>query len=345
MGFEIFSGQEQAVLWTLFGLIISIALAVDLGAFSAIKKLVRKSGQKVMLPPDQEKDQTFNHALAWTIVWISLGLVFSVVIYYVISYEKMLEYITGYTLEKMLSVDNMFVFLLIFNSLAIPHKYQHRVLSIGIISAIAMRIPLILAGAALLETFHWMIYVFGGFLVFTAIRMLVEKKKEKIEVEKNIAVRALKKIMPVDVTTRTQKFLFRSPSTGVLYATPLLIALVMIEMTDLVFALDSIPAVLAVTTDPFIVITSNIFAIFGLRSLYFLLSGSMERFYYLKPALTALLFFIGFKMLAAEYVHIEIEVSLAVIVTILGISLGLSFLKTHKMRSSRASGQTESARD
>ncbi len=239
----------------------------------------------------------------------------------------------------------MFVFLLIFNSLAIHHKYQHRVLSIGIISAISMRIPLIIAGASLLEAFHWMIYVFGGFLVFTAIRMLAQKKSEKIEVEKNIAVRLLKKVMPVDVATKTDKFLIRAASTGVLYATPLLVALVMIEMTDLVFALDSIPAVLAITSDPFIVITSNIFAIFGLRSLYFLLSGSMEKFYYLKPALTALLFFIGFKMLVSEYIHIEIETSLAVIMTILGISLGLSYLKTRRMKSSSPSGQTEPARD
>ncbi|HEX7033590.1 MAG TPA: TerC/Alx family metal homeostasis membrane protein [Nitrososphaera sp.] len=346
MNVELFTAQEQIALWALFGLIISVALAVDLGAIGSIKKRILKGKQKEVSPHEEKtKHQEFNHALAWTIVWISLGLLFSVVIYFVISYDKMLEYITGYTLEKTLSVDNMFVFLLIFNSLAVPHKYQHRVLSIGIISAISMRIPLIVAGASLLENFHWMIYVFGGFLVFTAIRMLAQKKEEKIEVERNVAVRLLKKIMPVDVATKTDKFLIRAASTGVLYATPLLVALVMIEMTDLVFALDSIPAVLALTSDPFIVITSNIFAIFGLRSLYFLLSGSMEKFYYLKPALTALLFFIGFKMLVSEYVHIEIEISLAVIVTILGTSLGLSYLKTRRMRSSPPSGQPEPAHD
>lgn len=334
------------MLWMLFGLIISIALAIDLGALGAIKRRVRKGKQIEALPTEQEiTHQQFKQALAWTIVWISLGLIFSVVIYFVVSYEKMLEYITGYTLEKTLSVDNMFVFLLIFNSLAIPHKYQHRVLSIGVISAIGMRVPLIIAGASLLGAFHWMIYVFGGFLIFTAIRMLAQKKSEKIEVEKNIAVRLLKKIMPVDVTTRTNRFLTRAESTGVLYATPLLVALVMIEVTDLFFALDSIPAVLAITSDPFIVITSNIFAIFGLRSLYFLLSGSMEKFYYLKPALTALLFFIGFKMLVSEYIHIDIEASLAVIMTILGIALGLSYLKTRRMRSSSPPGQTGTAVD
>jgi tellurite resistance protein TerC len=241
-------------------------------------------------------------------------------------YGKMLEYITGYTLEKTLSVDNMFVFLLIFSSLAIPHQYQHKVLSIGILSAIAMRIPLIIAGVSLLETFHWMIYVFGAFLIFTAIRMFVQKKEAKIEVEKNIAVRALKKIVPVDVELKTDKFLLRRD--GILYATPLLVAIVIVEMTDLVFALDSIPAVLAITSDQFIVITSNVFAIFGLRSLYFLLAGSMEKFYYLKPALTALLFFIGFKMLLSEFYEIPIEMSLAIITSILGIAIALSYVKT-----------------
>lgn len=329
------------MLWVLFGLIIVIAMAVDLGAFNAIKKLGKRGKQDT---PVEAKHKPINNALAWTIVWISLGLIFAGVIYFVLGYDKMLEYITGYTLEKTLSVDNMFVFLLIFNSLAIPHKYQHKVLSIGIISAIAMRIPLIIAGASLLETFHWMIYVFGGFLVLTAIRMLVQKKEKKIEVEKNIAVRLLKKIMPVSVEVKSDKFLIRA-ATGVLYATPLLVALVMIEMTDLVFALDSIPAVLAVTSDPFIVITSNIFAIFGLRSLYFLLSGSMEKFHYLKPALTALLFFIGFKMLLSEFYHIEIEHSLAVVMSILGISLGASYLKNKRNKSSSPPDQTEPARD
>jgi len=189
-----------------------------------------------------------------------------------------------------------------------------------------MRIPLIIGGVSLLESFHWMIYVFGAFLVFTAIRMLIQKKEEKIEVEKNIAVRALRKVIPVEVHLKTDKFLLRQ--NGVLYATSLLVALVIVEMTDLIFALDSIPAVLAITSDPFIVITSNIFAIFGLRSLYFLLSSSMEKFYYLKPALTALLFFIGFKMLLTEFYEIPIELSLAIICSILGIAIALSYMRT-----------------
>ncbi len=316
---------EVVLMWVLFSIFVGVALAIDLGVIGKIKEMrTKRSDQKAV--SKEKKVRSTNDALAWTIVWISLGLIFAGVIYFSMGYEKMLEYITGYTLEKTLSVDNMFVFLLIFTSLAIPHHYQHKVLSVGILSAIAMRIPLVIAGVSLLETFHWMIYVFGAFLIFTAIRMFVQKKEEKIELEKNIAVRALKKIMPVDVEIKTDKFLLRK--NGILYATPLLVAIAIVEMTDLVFALDSIPAVLAITSDPFIVITSNIFAIFGLRSLYFLLSGSMEKFFYLKPALTALLFFIGFKMLLSEFYEIPIEMSLAIICSILGIAIALSYVKT-----------------
>jgi tellurite resistance protein TerC len=316
---------EVVLMWVLFSIFVGVALAIDLGVIGKIKEMrTKRSDQKAV--SKEKKVRSTNDALAWTIVWISLGLIFAGVIYFSMGYEKMLEYITGYTLEKTLSVDNMFVFLLIFTSLAIPHHYQHKVLSVGILSAIAMRIPLVIAGVSLLETFHWMIYVFGAFLIFTAIRMFVQKKEGKIELEKNIAVRALKKIMPVDVEIKTDKFLLRK--NGILYATPLLVAIAIVEMTDLVFALDSIPAVLAITSDPFIVITSNIFAIFGLRSLYFLLSGSMEKFFYLKPALTALLFFIGFKMLLSEFYEIPIEMSLAIICSILGIAIALSYVKT-----------------
>jgi tellurite resistance protein TerC len=323
----IFNAQqvEVVLMWVLFSIFVGVALSIDLGVIGKIKEM-RAKGSNQKAVSKEKKVRSTNDALAWTIVWISLGLIFAGVIYFSMGYGKMLEYITGYTLEKTLSVDNMFVFLLIFTSLAIPHQYQHKVLSVGILSAIAMRIPLVIAGVSLLETFHWMIYFFGAFLIFTAIRMFVQKKEEKIEVEKNIAVRALKKIMPVDVKIKTDKFLFRK--NGVLYATPLLVAIAIVEMTDLVFALDSIPAILAITSDPFIVITSNIFAIFGLRSLYFLLSGSMEKFYYLKPALTALLFFIGFKMLLSEFYEIPIEMSLAIICSILGIAIALSYLKT-----------------
>lgn len=303
-------------------------MAIDLGAIGALKKKlhVGKPSSQPANAETHEKKSTFKQALAWTIVWISLAAIFAGIIYAMSGYGSFLEFVTGYTLEKSLSVDNMFVFILIFSSLGIPHQYQHKVLSVGIISAIAMRIPLIVAGAALLENFHWMMYVFGGFLVITAIRMALQRKEEKIEIEKNIAVRLLKKFIPLTPQLHENRFLVRLAG-GALYATPMLVALVIVEMTDLVFAIDSIPAVLAVTTDPFIVVTSNVFAILGLRSLYFLLAGMMEKFRYLKPALVALLLFIGAKMLVSDAYKIPVEVSLGVIFAILGIALGLSAVK------------------
>jgi len=189
----------------------------------------------------------------------------------------------------------MFVFLIIFTSLSIPHRYQHKVLSVGILSAIAIRVPLILVGISLLQTIHWMVYIFGILLILTAIRMILQRKEKKIVIEKNIAVRILKKFVPLDLHTMSEKFIVKKEN--ILYATPLLVALMAIEMTDDLFALDSIPAVLAITDDSFIVITSNIFAILGLRSLYYLLAGMIEKFRYLKPALVSLLMFIRIKMI------------------------------------------------
>ncbi len=264
----------------------------------------------------------------WTIVWIGMAATFAMLVLVGMGYDKMLEFVTGYTLEKSLSVDNMFVFLLIFSTLAIPHKYQHKVLTLGILSAIAMRIPLILAGVTLLETFHWMIYLFGGLLVVTAIRMLFQKKEKKVDLERNIAVRLLRKVVPISSELNGDKFFARK--AGILFATPMLVSLVIVEMTDLVFAIDSIPAVLAITSDPFIVITSNIFAILGLRSLYFLLAGMMEKFYYLKPALVALLLFVGVKMMIVDFVKVPISISLMVIGGILATALVLSYAKTRQ---------------
>ncbi|MGQ0605666.1 MAG: TerC family protein [Candidatus Nitrosotenuis sp.] len=305
------------VLWTVFSLFVGISLAIDLGVFSKLRK---KTDHKEVPP--------FKIALRWTIIWISLAGIFAGIIYFDMGEQKLAEFVTGYALEKSLSVDNMFVFLLIFTSLNIPHKFQHRVLSLGILGAIALRVPLILIGAHLLEEFHWMIYLFGGFLIFTALRMLIQRKEHKIEVEKNIAVRALRKIMPVELEIKEPKFFLIK--NGIKYATPLLVALVIKEFTDLLFALDSIPAILAITTDPFIVITSNIFAILGLRSLYFLLAGVMEKFYYLKPGLIAILMFIGIKMMVSELVEIPTIMSLCVVLGILGVALGSSFIRAKR---------------
>ncbi len=309
--------NDVYLMWVVFSLFVGISLAIDLGVFS--KLLRRKSHAEA--PP-------FKTALRWTIVWISLAGIFAAIIYFDMGSQKLTEFVTGYALEKSLSVDNMFVFLLIFTSLNIPHRFQHRVLSMGILGAIAMRVPLILGGAHLLEEFHWMIYLFGGFLIFTALRMLVQREEKKIEVEKNIAVRALRKIMPVELHIQEQKFFLIKD--GIKYATPLLVALVIIEFTDLLFALDSIPAILAITTDPFIVITSNIFAILGLRSLYFLLAGVMEKFHYLKPGLIAILMFIGIKMIISEQIKIPTTLSLGVVMGILGIAIAMSFIRAKK---------------
>lgn len=336
-----FTAYNSYFFWVLFGLFIGVALSIDLGLIEKLRSLVKSNrkrdpADKQTRHQDIDKENqllkvSHKKALIWTIVWISLALLFGVMILVTMGYDTMLEYFTAYTLEKTLSVDNMFVFLLIFSTLGIPHYHQHKVLSVGILSAIAMRIPLILVGVTLLESFHWMIYVFGALLLFTGIRMLFQKKEKKIEVEKNIAVRVLRKFVPIDLSGINGKFLSRKAG-GVLYATPLLVALVLVEMTDLVFALDSIPAVLAITSNPFIVITSNIFAILGLRSLYFLLAGVMEKFYYLKPALIALLLFVGIKMIISESFKIPLTISLAVIFGILGIAFILSIRKLGTLR-------------
>src|ERR687892_72400 len=336
-----------SLMWILFSLFIGIALATDIGILNRIAKLLKKTDSKYNtgndslnqetkalsqsskdqpLQEQREKGQTFRRALIWTVLWISLALGFAGIIFVTLGADNALLFVTGYAIEKSLSVDNMFVFLLIFSSLAIPYIYQHKVLMAGILSAIAMRIGLILVGISLLESFHWMIYIFGGLLLFTAIRMLVQKTEKKIEIEKNLAVRIMKRFIPVSLEIHSSRFLSRK--NGILYATPMLVALVIVEMTDLVFALDSIPAILAITTDPFVVITSNIFAILGLRSLYFLLAGMMEKFYYLKPGLALVLFFIGTKMVASEFYKIPIMISLVVIFGILAIAMILSFIRS-----------------
>jgi len=349
------NNADYLIIWVFFTLLIGIGLAIDFGIIGKIRHRFRTrntsennnngSNQKreissvlsVKKSPQQKRQQTVKRAFEWTIIWISLAAVFAAIIYLTLGYEETLLFVTGYAIEKSLSVDNMFIFLIIFSSLAIPHVYQHKVLMAGILSAIIMRIALILAGISLLESFHWMIYIFGGLLLFTAIRMLMQKKEEqdkkKMAIEKNIAVRVMKKFVPISFELNNDKFFLRkNNSHKVLYATPMLVALVIVEMTDLVFALDSIPAILAITTDSFIVITSNIFAILGLRSLYLLLAGMMEKFYYLKPGLAMILFFIGCKMIVSEFFEIPIAVSLTVIFGILAAALLLSFIRIRQQQ-------------
>ncbi len=304
-------------LWIGFNVFVLAMLAVDLGVFH--RKAHAVSGKE---------------ALIWTLVWISLSLGFNTVIYFYwdrmmpdsayTNREAALAFLTGYLIEKSLSVDNIFVFILIFSFFGVPAAYQHRVLFWGILGALVMRGTLIAIGAALLEEFHWIIYIFGAFLIFTGIRM-VWHHDENVEPDKNPVVKFFRKFMPVTETFEKEHFFVRR--AGKLMATPLFLILLVVESTDLVFAVDSIPAIFAVTQDPFIVYTSNVFAILGLRALYFLLANVMDKFQYLKFGLAAVLIFIGVKMVIVEFYKIPIGVSLGVVVGILTISILASLWK------------------
>jgi len=267
-----------------------------------------------------------KEALLWSLFWISLAAAFNVGVYFMLGKVKALEFLTGYLIEESLSVDNLFVFILIFGFFKIEPKYQHRVLFWGILGAIVMRGIFIFAGVALIQQFNWIMYIFGAFLVYTGIKMLIEKEDDDYNPNKNFLIKWFKKIFPVtDDMTRPHFFV---KTDKILYATPYFIALLVIEASDLIFAVDSIPAVLSVSKDPFIVYTSNIFAILGLRSLYFALSGIMVYFYYLKYALSGILTFIGLKMCINEFTiehgysfHISNVTSLGVIIGLLTTSI------------------------
>lgn len=316
-------------LWVLFIIIIGLSLSIDLGLSS---KINQRSKKKFETRQEDKKNGglSFNQSLIRSIVWVCLASIFAGVIFFTLGNNKALEFVTGYVLEESLSVDNMMLFLFIFTTLGIPHKYQHKILSVGILSAIVMRIIVILAGSSLLESYHWMVYVFGGILLIGAFKMILHRKESEIDISKNVSVKILKKIIPIQTKILDHRFFTKI--NGVLYATPLLVALIIIEMTDLVFAMDSIPAVLAVTTDPFIVITSNIFAISGLRALYFLISNVIHKFYYIKFGLIVLLFFIGTKMILSELYEIPTFVSFLIIVLILGVVIIASITRNHKIR-------------
>jgi tellurite resistance protein TerC len=242
--------------------------------------------------------------------------------------QAALSFFTGYLIEKSLSVDNIFVFVLLFTFFAVPAAYQHRVLFWGIIGALLMRGALIAVGAALLKEFHWIIYVFGAFLIFTGIRMALHRNEE-MHPERNPLIKLLRKIMPVTDTYEGDHFFIRR--AGKLMATPLFLVLVLVESTDLIFAVDSIPAIFAVTQEPFIVYTSNVFAILGLRSLYFLLAGVVDKFYYLKLGLSVVLVFVGIKMTIIDFYKIPVGASLGVIATILTISIVASMIRAKKL--------------
>jgi tellurite resistance protein TerC len=275
-------------------------------------------------------------ALLWSAFWIALAILFNLGVYFFLGHQKALEFFTGYLIEESLSIDNLFIFIMIFAAFSINPKHQHRILFWGIIGAIIMRGIFIFAGIALIEKFDWIMYVFGIFLVYTGIKMFFERNKEEsIDLENNKLLKFVKRFLPVTIEENEPHFFKRINHK--IHATQFLLVLLMIEASDLIFAVDSIPAVMSVSTDPFIVYTSNIFAILGLRSLYFALSGIMGYFRYLKYGLSFILFFIGFKMCINElsqemswHLHISNLASLSVIVIILTVTIAASVIKTKK---------------
>jgi tellurite resistance protein TerC len=294
--------MENIWFWIGFHVFIFFMLALDLGIF-------HKRTHKVPV----------KEAIIWTIVWISLAFLFNLFVLFEFGKVKALEFLTGYVIEYSLSVDNIFVFILIFTYFAVKDQYQHKILFWGILGALIMRGIFIFAGVALINRFHWIVVIFGGFLVFTGIRMLFQKEAEP-DPEKNPIVKFFKRFLPVTNTNHGDRLFVRQNHR--LYATPLFLVLLIIESSDLIFAVDSIPAVLAISQDRFIVYTSNIFAILGLRSLYFAINGIMGYFRYLKVGLAFVLTFVGLKMLAAYFnLEIPIVLSLLIIVSILAISV------------------------
>jgi TerC family integral membrane protein len=305
-------GLASPAVWIGFGVLVVAVLAIDLGIFNREAHVVKP-----------------REALVWTGVWVALALGFNAFIWQRFGATAAEEFITGYAIEKALSVDNLFVMYAVFTAFSIPALYQHRVLFWGIVGAVVMRTIMVFAGVALLTSFHWLVFVFGGFLIATGIKMLI-RRDDRPHPEDSRVLKLVKKVLPVSNELHEGKFFVRIG--GALTATPLLLALAAIEAADAVFAVDSIFAIFAVTTDPFIVLTSNIFAILGLRSLYFVLSGAAERFKYVQPGLALVLVFVGVKMVIAEWVKIPVLVSLAVIVILVGGSIALSLVSNSRQR-------------
>jgi TerC family integral membrane protein len=309
-------------------------LAVDIWIWPAFIALIFALLALDLLVFQREAHEiTLKEAFIWSVVWTVLGVAFAGVILVWHGSDAAGEYLAGYVIERSLSVDNIFVFALIFSYFAVPAAYQYRVLMWGIVGAVVFRILFIAVGASLLEAFHWMIYVFGGFLVFTGIRMALSKEMQ-IDPEQNAALRYLRRLVPITTDYRGTRFIVRQ--AGVLMATPLLAVLIVIETTDILFAVDSIPAIFGVTDDAFIVFSSNAFAILGMRVLYFMLAGAMHRFVYLKTGLAVVLVFVGVKMLTEDLYHMSIWLSLAVIAAVLVVSVGASLIVTARRERERA---------
>ena len=292
--------------WTGFLAFVLLMLALDLGVFH------RKS-----------HEVKIKEALIWSAVWISMAMVFNYGIYVYMGEIKAMEFLTGYVIEKSLSIDNLFVFIMIFSYFNVDKKYQHKVLFWGILGALIMRSIFIFAGVALISKFHWIIYIFGAFLIFTGAKMLFQKD-EKMDPDKNPLVRLFKRFYPVTDTMHGDRFFVKINAKT--FATPLFVVLLLVEFTDLIFAVDSIPAIMAITSDPFIIFTSNVFAILGLRALYFALAGITQYFHYIKYGLSAILVFVGVKMVMVDFFKIPVMISLFTILGILVISVVASLV-------------------
>lgn len=315
----------EIIIWVSFLIMIFIFLALDLGVFNNKAHII-----------------SYKEATKWTIIWTSIGLLFSGVIFLIYSkgwikssapdttpVKALAEYLTGYIIELTLSVDNIFVMAIIFKSFKIPLIYQHRVLFWGITGALFFRGLMIVFGVVLITKFYWMTYIFGGFLVYTAIQMAFANDENEFDPKKSIVYKTIRKFLPV--TGRIDSHRFFLKKRNMIIATPLFMALILIEFTDILFALDSIPAILGITTDPFIVFSSNIFAILGLRSMYFFVANMLDSFHYLKYSLTVILTYVGIKLIISNHYHLSISLSLGVILFSLlsGIYFSIKYKEEH----------------
>lgn len=308
-------------MWAAFAGLVLFTLALDLG-------VLRRKAQ----------DVSFREALGWSAAWVVLALLFNAGIWFTSGPQRGMEFLTGYVIEYALSIDNVFIFLVIFSSFRVPRQLQHRVLFWGILGAVVLRAAMIAGGIALLTQFHWLIYIFGGFLILTGVKMLVTTDAEA-HPERSYLFKLFRRVVPSTSEFHGDSFFI--VKAGRRLATPLFMVLVLVEFTDVVFALDSIPAILSVTNDPFIVFSSNVFAILGLRSLFFVLDGVMHRFAYLKVGLALTLVFVGAKMAASEFIKVPIGISLGVVALLIGGSVAFSLYRTR--RAALTPGTTEPA--
>ena len=302
--------HEPILFWVVFNAFVILLLALDLGVFQRRAHTIH-----------------FREAMLASVAWMALAGAFAVGVYWYRGRASALEFVTGYLVEESLSVDNLFIFLLIFRYFRVPSTYQHKVLFWGILGALVMRGVFIVVGVSLIHNFHWVIYVFGAFLIYTGVKLMSAREAE-VEPEKNPVLRLVRRWLPVTKDFVGGKFWVRDPG---LFATPLLLVLIVVETTDVLFAADSIPAVLAISRDSFIVYTSNVFAILGLRSLYFALAGMMEAFHHLHYGLAVILMFIGAKMLVSDHYPIPTGIALGVVAAVLAVSIASSLLFPKKV--------------